>query len=52
MTIPYGEFTAIVYAGVNIFELFADTWTRKTQQIWVYQVEWRLYWDTPLLKAI
>ena len=28
-----------VQAGVNIFELFADTWTCKTEHIWVYQVE-------------
>ena len=26
-------------SGVNIFILFVDTWTRKTEHIWVYQVE-------------
>ena len=29
----------VMFPGVNIFILFADTWTRKTEHIWVYQVE-------------
>ena len=31
------------HSGANIFTLFADTWTHKTEKIWVYQAEGRLY---------